>query len=296
MGAIHRSFSGEAVHTPFRWVFANAAARAAATGVTSGDINKIALQVDDGSVWRLVDSTPTWAAFGFTVSDFIKTLLDDANDTAARTTLKAQRDTIYITAAVDCDTLTTAGYYAVYAASCTHFPVTGTVPWSVEVVHAYNVNNLIQRATNVTTGKTYVRCRYGGTWGAWAEIGGGGKTAWLEFTRYMSSAAGTVNYTGVGFRPKAALVFASLSAGGNNVASSIGIVDETHQVVTSHSSTNSAMSQTASYCVYLFGTLNVAWSRVGAMSFLDDGFGITWTNDGSPAGDYYMYVKTLLWG
>lgn len=64
MGAIHRSFSGEAVHTPFRWVFANVAARAAATGVTSGDINKIALQVDDGSVWRLVDATPTWVQFG----------------------------------------------------------------------------------------------------------------------------------------------------------------------------------------------------------------------------------------
>lgn len=287
MGAIHRSFSGEAVHTPFRWVFANAAARAAATGVTSGDINKIALQVDDGSVWRLVDSTPTWAAFGFTVSDFIKTLLDDANDRAARTTLKAQRDTIYITAAVDCDTLTTAGYYAVYAASCTHFPVTGTVPWSVEVVHAYNVNNLIQRATNVTTGKTYVRCRYGGTWGAWAEIGASASPVLVSFTRDLSLAAGTQVVTGNwGFTP--ARFNFSANAGGD--MGSIGFDDLTTRwcaILT----TTAGIGRT-NYSIYV-GPSGTGACIAGYVSAVGNNqFTVTWVKAGAPTG--MATVQTLI--
>ncbi|WP_027176446.1 pyocin knob domain-containing protein [Desulfovibrio aminophilus] len=279
MGAIHRSFSGEAVHTPFRWVFANAAARAAATGITSGDINKIALQVDDGSVWRLVAATPTWAAFGFTVSDYIKTLLDDANDTAARTTLKAQRDTIYITAAVDCDSLTTAGYYAVYAASCTHFPVTGTVPWSLEVVHAYNVNNLIQRATNVTTGKTYVRCRHHGTWGAWAEIGASASPVLVSFTRDLSLAAGTQVVTGNwGFTP--ARFNFSANAGGD--MGSVGFDDLTTRWAAINM-TGSAIGRGA-YSIWA-GPYNISNYIAGKVTAVaNNQFTVTWGKDGAPTG------------
>lgn len=48
------------VHAPFNWSYANAAARAAATGFTSADLYKLAIQLDDFSVWMLTATAPTW--------------------------------------------------------------------------------------------------------------------------------------------------------------------------------------------------------------------------------------------
>lgn len=60
--------------TPIAWVFANAAARTAftpTTGVpsilgnlTADDLDRVALQVDDGTLWRLTATTPTWQQIG----------------------------------------------------------------------------------------------------------------------------------------------------------------------------------------------------------------------------------------
>lgn len=48
------------VHRPFNWSYADVAARASATGFTSADLYKLAIQLDDFSVWMLTATTPTW--------------------------------------------------------------------------------------------------------------------------------------------------------------------------------------------------------------------------------------------
>jgi len=42
------------------WVYANAAARSAATGFVTADIGRIAFQTDTGQYWRLIATTPAW--------------------------------------------------------------------------------------------------------------------------------------------------------------------------------------------------------------------------------------------
>lgn len=60
---LHSNQVGVEVHTPFRQVFADAAARLAdATVYTAVDINKVAFQVDTGAMWYLSAITPVWTA------------------------------------------------------------------------------------------------------------------------------------------------------------------------------------------------------------------------------------------
>lgn len=62
-------------HPTHNWEYADATARTGASGFVSGDVHKLALQLDDLSLWILVDTTPTWQQFGAGVSTFI-TLTD----------------------------------------------------------------------------------------------------------------------------------------------------------------------------------------------------------------------------
>ncbi|MBU1611037.1 MAG: hypothetical protein KKC99_04245, partial [Proteobacteria bacterium] len=63
--ATHRYLTGEQVHTPFRWVVADADARAALSGLVETDEDKLLLQIDDGTLWALADSSgPTWLQVG----------------------------------------------------------------------------------------------------------------------------------------------------------------------------------------------------------------------------------------
>lgn len=48
-------------HRLENWVYANEAARLAASGLVSGDVGKIAFQTDTSTYWRLTATTPTWA-------------------------------------------------------------------------------------------------------------------------------------------------------------------------------------------------------------------------------------------
>lgn len=66
--SFHKSLTGLDIHVPFTWTYANAAARAAATGFATGDIGKFALQSDTNSLWMLTAVTPTWAPFGTVTS------------------------------------------------------------------------------------------------------------------------------------------------------------------------------------------------------------------------------------
>jgi hypothetical protein len=43
------------------WVYANEAARLAATGFVAADVSRIAYQTDTGDYWRLTAPTPAWA-------------------------------------------------------------------------------------------------------------------------------------------------------------------------------------------------------------------------------------------
>jgi hypothetical protein len=48
------------IHIPCSYVYADASARAAATGFTADDVGKFARQTDNGSYWQLGAVTPTW--------------------------------------------------------------------------------------------------------------------------------------------------------------------------------------------------------------------------------------------
>jgi hypothetical protein len=50
----------DGIHTPIAFTFPNAAARNAMSGSTPLDLNKFAIQSDEGSVWMLVTNAPAW--------------------------------------------------------------------------------------------------------------------------------------------------------------------------------------------------------------------------------------------
>ena len=56
----HSSYSGDDIHTPLRFTYADEAERTGASGFVSTDVTKFALQSDDNSVWMLTATTPTW--------------------------------------------------------------------------------------------------------------------------------------------------------------------------------------------------------------------------------------------
>lgn len=47
-------------HVPHAWMYADATARAAATGFVTADLGKLALQSDNNTLWILTATTPTW--------------------------------------------------------------------------------------------------------------------------------------------------------------------------------------------------------------------------------------------
>lgn len=61
---LHKNIPVEDRHATHNYEYANAAARTGATGFQSSDLHKLALQLDDGTYWRLASTTPTWVAFG----------------------------------------------------------------------------------------------------------------------------------------------------------------------------------------------------------------------------------------
>lgn len=72
--ALHRDLGVADIHIPHSWTYANAAAREAATGFSSADYGKLAAQLDDASLWRLVNhSPPTWAEIDTALSSVFGT-------------------------------------------------------------------------------------------------------------------------------------------------------------------------------------------------------------------------------
>jgi hypothetical protein len=61
----HHQLPMEQAHTPVAWEYADASARTAATGFEPEDVDRVAVQTDDGSLWRLTDDDPvTWQQLG----------------------------------------------------------------------------------------------------------------------------------------------------------------------------------------------------------------------------------------
>jgi hypothetical protein len=56
----HRDIGTGEIHSPFNWIFDNQSARLAATGFADGDVDKIALQQSDNTLWVLLSTAPTW--------------------------------------------------------------------------------------------------------------------------------------------------------------------------------------------------------------------------------------------
>lgn len=59
--ALHSALTGTNIHVPYRFTYADAAAREAEAGAVPGDVGCLALQQDDNSLWMLTDDDPlTW--------------------------------------------------------------------------------------------------------------------------------------------------------------------------------------------------------------------------------------------
>lgn len=54
--------NGPANFIMFRWTYADATARAAASGFVTADLYSVALQLDNATAWILTATTPTWVA------------------------------------------------------------------------------------------------------------------------------------------------------------------------------------------------------------------------------------------
>jgi hypothetical protein len=62
--AEHKDLTGDKLHTPFRWVFVDEAERLAES-VTADDVNKIALQLSNYTLWYLESHSPAqWEVLG----------------------------------------------------------------------------------------------------------------------------------------------------------------------------------------------------------------------------------------
>ena len=52
--------TAQGIHKPYAFEYADATARTTASGLVSDDVGKLALQTNDGTIWRLTATTPTW--------------------------------------------------------------------------------------------------------------------------------------------------------------------------------------------------------------------------------------------
>jgi hypothetical protein len=61
----HKNLNGLDVHSPISFVYANESERTSAGGFSESDVNKLAKQESDNSVWMLVNNAPTtWTSVG----------------------------------------------------------------------------------------------------------------------------------------------------------------------------------------------------------------------------------------
>lgn len=92
---LHSNQIGVEVHTPFRQVFADAAARAAdATVYTAVDINKLAFQEDTGALYYLSAITPVWTGLVPGINNDHGALTGLSDDDHAQYLTEARHDSL----------------------------------------------------------------------------------------------------------------------------------------------------------------------------------------------------------
>lgn len=72
----HKNLVGDNIHVPHAWEYADQTAREGASGFVTADLNKIALQLDDYTLYALTATTPTWTSYGSGHSHSNKSTLD----------------------------------------------------------------------------------------------------------------------------------------------------------------------------------------------------------------------------
>ncbi len=129
---------------------------------------------------------------------------------------------------------------------------------------------------------------------AYADTKGDMKYADLRFkiitaTRDMTTASNDVAYSGVGFVPKAIIVFA---CGETLTAASWGFLDGTrNQAIADYSAAGAGANVWTSggaYGIILVTTAGGINQLASLKSFDADGFTLTWTKAGTPTGTAYM--------
>jgi hypothetical protein len=147
---------------PYTWTYANAAARTGATGFVAADVGSWAVQLDDGTLWELTATTPTWAQrAGGTVT--------------AHATSHQVGGSDAFTGIVPASAFAPSGLTGATAASRYVGATTGGAPAS----GTFAVGDVVIDQT----GKVWV-CTTAGTPGTWTQVGpGGGASA-----RYVRSA------------------------------------------------------------------------------------------------------------
>jgi hypothetical protein len=72
---LHRNLDISEIHRIHSWEYADAATRTSASGFISGDIGRVARQLDDGSFWVLMGISPTsWMKVGWATTKSGKAL------------------------------------------------------------------------------------------------------------------------------------------------------------------------------------------------------------------------------
>lgn len=95
---LHKNLGPGEIHVPYEWTYDNASQREGASGFVSGDLGKLARQLDDSSLWILTATTPTWVAVGGIVahdlggSDHNADTLANLNSKISDATLDDQDD------------------------------------------------------------------------------------------------------------------------------------------------------------------------------------------------------------
>ena len=104
-------------------------------------------------------------------------------------------------------------------------------------------------------------------------------------TYNVATASGNQTLTGAGFTPKAAVIFANISA---TVTHSIGLTNgTTHSVVLGNGAAGNFNSTDGSDICLQPASGNYA---LGALTFNSDGGVIAWTKQASPTGTANIYV------
>ncbi len=113
-----------------------------------------------------------------------------------------------------------------------------------------------------------------------------------SITRDLTTASGTVDYTGIGFDPRIVILIGALSVGTSSAAS-WGVIDASNSkcIFQDNSSGAGNVSYHGSDAVVAFPSASALQEGVG--SLITDGFRLAWTKTGSPTGTFGVIYIAL---